>query len=292
MSSRKLSRDVKATINPIIIVLVAILMVSASLVGFILLDKGEDSPQVQTAGIGDTVKVDYIGQFEDGRVFDTSLLEVAEDDARYPKGLDFTMRTSYSPLEFQIGGGTMIAGFDAAVRGMKLNETVVVELLPEDAYGEIPESSLVTIDQEVTVSVFETLSLSEFFETFNKTAQVGLVVTEETYGWDVAVLDVNEDANEVLIQNAPDLGDRFAVYGDPTAEDPAGWYAEVISLGAEEIVVNHLLTSDDVNLVKGYDATDTEFIIHEVADGEIVLNYASEVVGKTLTFTITLVEIN
>jgi FKBP-type peptidyl-prolyl cis-trans isomerase 2 len=291
MSPRKLSRDVMATINPVLIVLIAILMVSASLVGFVLIDDGEDSPKVPVAGIGDTVKIDYIGQFDDGRVFDTSLLEVAEDNAMYPKSLDFTLRTSYSPLEFEIGAGAVITGFDEAVRGMRLNQTMVVEIPADEAYGEIPESSLVTIDQQVTVPVYEVLGQDEFFETYNQTAVIGLVVEDEFFGWDVVVLEVNEDADEVLVQNAPDLGERFAVYGEPDSEDPTGWYAEVITLGPENIVVSHLLTPDDEGYVKGVDASGNEFIIHDVANGEIVLNYASEVVGKTLTFTITLVEI-
>ena len=66
---------------------------------------------------GDRVKVEYIGTFEDGEVFDTS--------EKHGK-----------PLEFVVGAGQMIKGFDAAVVGMENNEEKEIMLQPEDAYGE------------------------------------------------------------------------------------------------------------------------------------------------------------
>ena len=49
------------------------------------------------AKTGDTVKVHYTGQFEDGSVFDTS------------QGKD--------PLEFTVGTGQVIRGFEEAIEG-------------------------------------------------------------------------------------------------------------------------------------------------------------------------------
>ncbi|MBU2100240.1 FKBP-type peptidyl-prolyl cis-trans isomerase [Candidatus Micrarchaeota archaeon] len=71
---------------------------------------------MQTVEVGDTIKVEYIGKFPDsGEVFDQS--------------------TGRGPLEFTVGAGQMIKGFDSAVLGMKLNQEKTVILLPEDAYG-------------------------------------------------------------------------------------------------------------------------------------------------------------
>ena len=66
---------------------------------------------------GDKVKVDYVGKFEDGMVFD--------DSAKHGK-----------PLEFEVGAGQVIPGFDNAVMGMKKGEKKAVEIEPKDAYGE------------------------------------------------------------------------------------------------------------------------------------------------------------
>ena len=78
---------------------------------------------------GDTVSVDYVGTLDDGTVFDTSVKAEAEK-AGLPA------RPSYEPLEFTVGAGQMIKGFDSGVVGMKAGETKTVKLKPSDAYGE------------------------------------------------------------------------------------------------------------------------------------------------------------
>ena len=69
--------------------------------------------------IGDTIKVDYVGSFEDGTIFDAS-----------QKG---------APLEFKVGAGEMIKGFDDAVKTMSVGEEKEITILPQDAYGLIEE---------------------------------------------------------------------------------------------------------------------------------------------------------
>ena len=100
------------------------------------------TPARVVAKSGDAVKVDYVGSLKDGTVFDTSI----ESEAR-TAGLP--LRPSYEPLEFTVGAGQMIAGFDAGVVGMAEGETKTIELPPEQAYGQ-PDSA-----QVITVSVAE-----------------------------------------------------------------------------------------------------------------------------------------
>ncbi len=69
---------------------------------------------------GDTVKVQYTGTLADGSVFDKSQAE--------------------SPLEFTLGGGQIIPGFEKAVEGMALNEEKKIVLKAEDAYGQRNDS--------------------------------------------------------------------------------------------------------------------------------------------------------
>lgn len=71
---------------------------------------------------GDSVAVHYRGTTDDGVEFDSS------------RGRD--------PLEFVVGAGQMIAGFDAAVHGMAVGDTVTVRLEPAEAYGERDESMI------------------------------------------------------------------------------------------------------------------------------------------------------
>lgn len=74
---------------------------------------------------GDVVKVHYTGKLEDGSVFDSSL----ERD----------------PLQFTLGAGQMIKGFEAAVLGMEIGEEKVARLSPADAYGEVNENMIFPI---------------------------------------------------------------------------------------------------------------------------------------------------
>ena len=74
----------------------------------------------RVAEVGDSVSVHYQGTRDDGSVFDSS--------------------RERGPLSFVVGSGQMISGFDAAVHGMALGETVTVRLEPAEAYGERDES--------------------------------------------------------------------------------------------------------------------------------------------------------
>ena len=73
-------------------------------------------PAVGAAKDGDLVSAHYHGTLDDGRVFDSS----RERD----------------PLQFTVGAGSVIDGFDNAVRGLGVGESVTVRLEPEEAYGE------------------------------------------------------------------------------------------------------------------------------------------------------------
>ncbi|MEW5955558.1 MAG: FKBP-type peptidyl-prolyl cis-trans isomerase [Candidatus Micrarchaeota archaeon] len=91
-----------------------------------------------TAKNGDVVKVDYVGSLKDGTVFDTSI----ESEAR-KAGLP--LRPSYEPLEFTVGAGQMIAGFDAGVVEMAEGETKTIELPPEQAYGQPSADRIISV---------------------------------------------------------------------------------------------------------------------------------------------------
>jgi peptidylprolyl isomerase len=82
------------------------------------------------AKAGDTVKIHYTGTLDDGSQFDSS------------SGRD--------PLEFTVGSGQVIPGFDKAVEGMAVGDQKKVRIEAEDAYGErsdqmiqeVPKSAL------------------------------------------------------------------------------------------------------------------------------------------------------
>lgn len=65
---------------------------------------------------GKTVKVHYTGKLKDGTIFDSS--------------------ADREPLQFTLGDGNMIKGFDSAVDGMSVGDDKVVTIPSAEAYGD------------------------------------------------------------------------------------------------------------------------------------------------------------
>lgn len=68
------------------------------------------------ASKGKTVKVHYTGKLKDGTIFDSS--------------------ADREPLQFTLGDGNMIKGFDSAVDGMSVGDDKVVTIPSAEAYGD------------------------------------------------------------------------------------------------------------------------------------------------------------
>jgi peptidylprolyl isomerase len=81
----------------------------------------------KVAQTGDIVKVNYTGTLSDGTVFDSSV--------------------GRTPLQFTVGDGKMIAGFDKAVIGMKVGESKKVTLTPDEAYGQRNENLIQVVNK-------------------------------------------------------------------------------------------------------------------------------------------------
>jgi peptidylprolyl isomerase len=77
------------------------------------------------AGRGDTVAVHYTGTLDSGEVFDSS--------------------RDRDPLEFTLGAGQVIPGFDQAVEGLAVGESREVRIEPSNAYGETQEDLVVDV---------------------------------------------------------------------------------------------------------------------------------------------------
>jgi peptidylprolyl isomerase len=80
------------------------------------------------AKIGDTVKVHYTGRLDDGSTFDTSM--------------------HCDPLEFTLGDGELIPGFEKAVLGMNPGDTKTVIIPAEQAYGAHRPEMVIEVDRQ------------------------------------------------------------------------------------------------------------------------------------------------
>jgi peptidylprolyl isomerase/FKBP-type peptidyl-prolyl cis-trans isomerase SlpA len=131
-----------------------------------------------TAKEGDQVKVHYTGKLPDGSVFDSS--------------------REREPLDFQLGSGQMIPGFEKGVIGMNQGDTTTIEVSPEDGFGERnPEAIFEVSRQQLPEDLHP--QQGQTLEVKAQNGQRANVVVQEVK-LDSIVLDANHPlAGETLI---------------------------------------------------------------------------------------------
>jgi len=121
---------------------------------------------------GDNVKVHYTGKLQEGDIFDSS--------------------EGRPPLEFRIGDGKVIAGFEQGVIGMEIGEKKQISISPEEGYGVRNEELVAVIEKTLLPSDVDT-SVGQQLQVKQKDGTtIQLVVTAATDD------DVTLDANHPL----------------------------------------------------------------------------------------------
>ena len=123
-------------------------------------------PQVKN---GDTIKIHYKGRLADGTVFDSS------------EGRD--------PLQFTVGGGMVIPGFDAGVKDMNVGDKKTIHIPAAEAYGEKQEHLIMEFPKDqfppdLNLEVGMQLNMSS-----NTGQMIPVVITEVKD--DTVLLDAN-----------------------------------------------------------------------------------------------------
>lgn len=126
------------------------------------------------AKAGDTVRVHYTGTRDDGSVFDSS--------------------EGREPLEFTVGAGQVIAGFDDAITGMQPGEEKKVTIPSDQAYGDRRDDLVLVVDR------------GQFPEGLDPQPGQQLQVSQGDQSFVVTVRQVSEDA-VVLDANHPLAGE-------------------------------------------------------------------------------------
>ncbi len=109
---------------------------------------------------GDRVRVHYTGRLEDGQVFDSS--------------------REGEPLEFTVGAGEVIPGFDEAVRGLNVGDSKTVEIESDDAYGPRRDALVTQVSREAAQFPVEPQVGMHFGLPLQDGNQIEVVVTEVT----------------------------------------------------------------------------------------------------------------
>jgi len=254
---------------------------------------------------GDNVSVDYVGSFVDGAVFDTSIEAVASEN-----GI-LNMARNYEPLKLSVGAGQVISGFDKAMVGMKVGESKIVTIPPEDAYGiSNPELIDAMPRKEVMPAIIPRIieaPLSEFEATFGTESQVGDVVTPNGTNFSFTVINIS--SNVSLSRNF-EIGDalppqpgipwnwtvskmddtNITLHSDAQVGEVVQlnypWNSTVVDVNKDSIVLQHNPIPDQT-IQTPYGPVKVSF-----NEDSIMIDRNTKFAGKTLVFNITLVSID
>lgn len=233
-----------------LVVLIVILISGCSLTG-------------EVVEIGDSVSVNYVGKFEDGGVFDTSLQEVAENPL-IQKTSTFNPKPVYTPFKFTVGSGQVIPGFDEGVLGMKEGEKKEIVIPPEIGYGTTDEDLIEIRSRIYIIDVIENVPKHDFSE------ETGVTEFNETdivpwRDWNAEIVVVTSDS--VIIRN---------LVSDSTVNTEIGTIETKVETGT----ITQTFTP-----VEGVTVNEGRFSV--VNDTHFIVDYNHPLAGQTLTFEVT-----
>jgi FKBP-type peptidyl-prolyl cis-trans isomerase 2 len=132
----------------------------------------------QQVKAGDTVKVHYHGRLTDGTTFDST--------------------EGRAPLEFEVGSGMVIKGFDDGLLGMEVGEKKTIEIPVEDAYGPKDPEAIIEFPKDRFPPDMKPEIGMRLSMTNGSGQQIPVVITEVKP--EVVILDANHQlAGEDLI---------------------------------------------------------------------------------------------
>lgn len=210
-------KTVRKDRDPIMLVCGVIFLVAAVIViGCFVSDEWFPSGD-KTASNGDKVTVEYTGTYYDeyggtyAVVFDTNVSSIG-NDTNIAKSNDFTEKSSYSPLEFTIGNGSMLKAFEESVIGHKVGDKYKIELTAAQGYvGASTVGYLNTTGNSMATTI--TVTKAAFTAAYPdvNVKDNGEVKFESKYKWD-AYASYTDMGNSVLITYIPAAGETYEVY--------------------------------------------------------------------------------
>jgi len=307
-SQQPVEKD-KVKVSYKLVVAFAVIIIIVVIAVYFLLSRSTASavnPGSVAAGAvkaGDTVKVMYVGYFQNGTVFDTNYEDVAQKN-----GIE---RASFEPLEFSVGQGEVIDGFDNAVRGMKVGEKKTFTLKPADAYGEYDETKVESVPRigltNRTTEIETVFDVPKylFAQVFGKEPSVNEIVNSTTESISYKVL--NTTTANVTLEMQVKKGQIISSQSSPwnsTVVDISGKKAKIRqdpqngtilpnSIGYSVITIEGDKIASTLNAIVGTQFQ-TQFgfgMVKEVTENEVIIDTNPPLAGKTLVFDVELVSI-
>jgi FKBP-type peptidyl-prolyl cis-trans isomerase 2 len=256
------------------------------------------APSTGVVASGSVVSVDYTLTV-DGKVVETSMQSAAEAAGLFQSG------ATYQPLQFQVGAGNMIKGFDDGVLGMKAGEKKTITVSPENGYGTGPVQNTVlkaqiaptfTINQDVKQledTVTEVVAISQLGEE-GKDLTVGKVITGGN-GVTAEVLSIEGENATLKIENAINPFYKKERKVGSTSQQGNYIYTikSIVGTGVTIDVINNSSPFAGKDFAPGVEADTPAGKVKIVSiDGDnVVIDFTHPLAGKTLTFDVEVKEV-
>lgn len=303
------------SILPMVILIVVVIIGAGAAAGYVYYKTQPATPPTVTlVEIGDNTTVTYIGILgsgpEQGKVFDTSVLSVATNNATWPKALQWGYRGSasaYSQLQVHVGPMNVanytldnysfipvVPGFWQGMVGIPTNVTHTIVVPPSLGYARYPCSVYEPLTFQVpVVATYPGATFAKVYP--GELATTGTSFTDPHYGWTVEILSAN--SSSVTVEN-------FAAVGDTS--HASGWPVEVTSInstanGSGEITLVNELSPSEAGLIGGSitaghtcaGSSVSKFIVTAVnlTNDTFTEDFNQEVAGQTLIFLVKVIDL-
>ena len=263
--------------------------------------------QQKVVKVGDNVSVDYTGHTEDGKVFDTSIESVAKQNGLYDP------QRTYQPLNFTVGKGQLIKGFDDGVIGMNVGDKKTLTVSPDNGYGQIDPSKIqvIPIVQSIpitaTISKFLEVPAGQFNSSFGSNHTIGdnvnipntnINLTVKSFGTNVSLVYNLAVGYEIVQKGAPwnetvvsadDKNITFKIdakKNDVVNIQNAPWNTTIIDVNSTNVTLKHNAIPDK-EITGMFGSMRVHF-----NETSIIVDQNNKLAGKTLIFDVTLNSLN
>ncbi len=264
-----------------------------------------------TAGpvkVGDNISINYVGTLTDGKVFDTSIETVAMKNNIYTPG------RQYKPLNFTVGKREVIQGLDEGVVGMMVNDSRVLTIPPEKAYGQINPALINVVPLIENISATQTIPKVLEIPTQQFESVVG---PGHKVGETVRIPDTNINFTILNLTSSNVSISYDLKVGDYIYDSRSPWNESVIKIDDKNITIRHNVSLNQVIQLQGAPWNTTVIGLNNVNitlrhnpipdtvipsmfgggvqvhfnETSIIMDQNQKYAGKTLIFNVTLISI-
>lgn len=220
---------------------------------------------------GSLVSADYTLYLEDGTVYSTSVESIG-----VAAGLG---EADYTPLNFTVGNGELIAGFEEELLGLREGSKKKFTLTPDRAYGYRSDESLREFNRDINLTRYSNISIESYEKAFKNVPKIGEKVKLPGLGWNFEVVSVSSD--QVMLGTLFNQGDLINL-------PLVNWESEILGMDDELVFVRQ--NPSVGNFIST--PTNPKFaVVIDVGDDTFIADANNPLAGKTITFEVEVISV-